>query len=161
MYEIVETGGYSIEDFDNAKKIHLGTGSFYYVLKNGDPFLLVEVDTIYLFDTAALFFGYLCIGSGDRVYFIDPESLECREIAVNMYFGDFYLHDDLLLVLDGEGVTAFDNKLREVWRQPDLAVDGVLAERTEDDNILVLLCEMDPPGGWVTKRIDILTGKEI
>ena len=147
--------------FNYVNKIQFGNDSFYFVLKNGNPFLLVEVDLISLFDTAVVFYEYLCIGSKDRVYFINMNGFECRKLAVQMYFGYFYIHNDLLLVLDGEGVIAFDNKIHEVWRQPNLAADGVVVDKIENDNILVLSCEIDPPGGWTTKKINIFNGKEM
>lgn len=66
-----------------------------------------------------------------------------------------------MFVLSGRGVIAFDNKVYEVWRQSMLAEDGVrVVEEMENDNVLVLSCEMDPPGGWVTRKINIYDGKE-
>lgn len=165
MYGLIslEDSEYSKDDFDSlyVKKIQFGYEGFYYVLKNGDPFLRVEVDIRSLFDDAIIFNEYLCIGSRDSVYFINMDNLECKEIEVQMYFGYFHIYNDLLFVLDGQGVIAFDNKIHELWRQTDLAIDGVVLEEIENDTVLVLSCEMDPPGGWVTRKINILNGMEI
>ena len=163
MYDIIslKNSTYSEDDFECVEKIVLGGDRFYYVLKNGVPFLRVEVDlTLSAFDTAVVFHGYLCIGVKDKVFFIDMNSFECRQICVQMYFGYFYICRDMLFVLSGNGVIAFDNKLQEVWRQSMLAEDGVVVEKIENDNVLVLSCEMDPPGGWVTKKINIFNGLE-
>ena len=59
----------------------------------------------------------------------------------------------MLFVLFGNGVIAFDNNMHEKWRQSGLAEDGVIVNEIENDNVLVLSCEMDPPGGWVTKKL--------
>ncbi|MBD5470447.1 MAG: hypothetical protein HDR19_04880 [Lachnospiraceae bacterium] len=164
MYDIIslKKSPYSNDDFDDANKIKLGQGRFYYVLKNGIPFLRVEVDlTSSSFDTAVVFYETLCIGVEDKVFFIDMNNFICREICVQMYFGYFYTYKNLLLVLSGNGVIAFDNNMHEKWRQPELAVDGMVVNEIENDNVLVLSCEMDPPGGWITKRINIFNGKEM
>lgn len=164
MYDIIslKNSVYSAYDFECVKKIMLGGDRFYYVLKNGDPFLRVEVDlTSSAFDTAVVFHEYLCIGVEDKVFFIDMNSFECRQICIPMYFGSFYIYRDMLFVLSGTGVIAFDSKIHEIWRQSMLAVDGVVAEKIENDNVLVLSCEMDPPGGWVTKKVNIFSGKEM
>ena len=164
MYDIISLTNsvYSEDDFECAKKIMLGGDRFYYVLKNGEPFLRVEVElTLSAFDTAVVFHEYLCIGVNDKVFFINMNSFECRQIYVQMYFGYFYICRDMLFVLSGNGAIAFDNKINEVWRQSMLAEDGVVVKEMENDNVLVLSCEMDPPGGWVTRKINIYDGKEI
>lgn len=164
MYDIIslKKSPYSKDDFDDVNKIKLGQDRFYYVLKNGIPFLRVEVDlTSSSFDTAVVFYETLCIGVKDKVFFINMNNFECREICVQMYFGYFYIYKDMLLVLSASGVIAFDNNMHEKWRQSELAVDGVVANEIENDNVLVLSCEIDPPGGWITRRINIFNGKEM
>ena len=164
IYDIIslKNSVYSEEDFEYVKKIVLGGDRFYYILKNGIPFLRVEVDlTASAFDTAVVFYENLCIGVEDKVYFIDMNNFECREICVQMYFGYFYIYKDLLLVLSGNGVIAFDNKMHEIWRKFGLAEDGVVVKEVQNDNILVLSCEMDPPGGWIIRRINIFNGMEL
>lgn len=164
MYDIIslKKSPYSKDDFDDVNKIRLGQDRFYYVLKNGIPFLCVEVDlTLSSFDTAVVFYENLCIGVEDKVYFIDMNNFECREICVQMYFGYFYIYKDLLFVLSGNGVIAFDNKMHEKWRQSGLAEDGVVVNEIENGNVLVLSCEMNPPDGWITRRINIFNGKEM
>lgn len=163
MYDIIslKNSAYSEYDFESVKKIVLGEDRFYYVLKNGVPFLCVEVDlTLSAFDTAVVFHEYLCIGVEDKVFFIDMNSFECRQICVQMYFGYFYICRDMFFVLSGTGVIAFDNKMHEVWRQSMLAVDGVVVQEIENDSVLVLSCEMDPPDGWITRKINIFNGEE-
>ena len=51
--------------------------------------------------------------------------------------------------------------MHERWRQSGLADDGVVVHEIENDNVLVLSCEMDPPGGWITRRINVFNGKEM
>ena len=102
MYDIIslKNSVYSADDFECVKKIVLGGDRFYYVLKNGVPFLRVEVDlTSSAFDTAVVFHEFLCIGVGDKVFFIDMNSFECRQICVQMYFGYFYIYRDMFLLV--------------------------------------------------------------
>lgn len=119
IYDIIhlENSVYSRGDFDSnsVKRMELGRGRFYYVLKDWIPFLRVEVDlTCSSFDTAIVFNDHLCIGVDNKALFIDLTHFECKKIDIKWCFGYFYIHRDRLLVLSGTGVIAFDNKTYEV-----------------------------------------------
>lgn len=79
-----------------------------------------------------------------------------------MYFGYFYIYNDMLFVASGVGITAYNKELKIVWKNSDLALDGVIIYgESEDGKYLEISCEMDPPGDWHEKIIDISTGNEV
>lgn len=76
-----------------------------------------------------------------------------------MYFGYFVTTTDAVYVLDGTGIIAFRANLIEKWRNHNLAVDGVTFGGIVNNQIMKVSCEMNPPGKWVERKIDIHTGK--
>lgn len=40
-----------------------------------------------------------------------------------------------------------------------MAIDGVKFQEMLNDEIMSISCEMDPPGGWVDRMIDIRSGE--
>ena len=57
-------------------------------------------------------------------------------------------------------VMAFSSNLSLLWKTGYLAVDGVVFKSIEGDT-MVVECEMDPPGGWIERRIILLDGSII
>lgn len=153
----LDNNEFVVEDFEHI--INLGNGKFYYVLCENKPYLKVEVDLKKLFDDAIIFNDYLMIGTYDKVFFVDLANLSIAEMNVEMYFGYFVISNDAVYVLDGTGIIAFDAKLNEIWRNHSLAVDGVTFQGMIDDEIMSISCEMDPPGGWVDRKINIKNGE--
>lgn len=46
-----------------------------------------------------------------------------------------------------------------LWKNAELACDGVIVHGISDDGKnLNVSCEIDPPGGWVDKKVDITNG---
>ncbi len=158
-YQLIqlENNEFGEEDFEHI--INLGSDKFYYVLCENKPYLKVEVDLKRLFDDAIIFNDYLMVGTFDKVFFIDLANLSVAEMDVEMYFGYFVVSGKFVYILDGTGITAFDEKLNEIWRNHSLAVDGVTFQGMIDDEIMSISCEMDPPGGWVDRKINIKNGE--
>ncbi len=65
-----------------------------------------------------------------------------------------------LYVLGMNNITAFDSCMNEKWISENIAIDGVTFNKTEGYT-MVVSCEMDPPDGWITKRISLSDGKLI
>ena len=158
IYELTESNS----GFLDTKFLTLGEGKKYYITKNSLPYVTVEVDsTDNPFDTACIFGKFLCIGLYEKTAFINLETLEFRFDKVEMYFGYFVIYNDMLFVLSGVGITAYDRDLNILWENSELAVDGVCIYGISDDGkYLEISCELDPPDGWVDKKIDIMTGDE-
>lgn len=72
----------------------------------------------------------------------------------------FLEHEEILFAASAAGVLAFDRNMDLLWRNESLAVDGVTFGDIHGD-VLEISCELDPPGGWVDKRLEILTGREL
>lgn len=113
------------------------------------------------FNACTVWRSYFCAGAGDKIIAADLETFEQKRYQAEWYFGRFYLHDDMLFAASAAGVLAFDEKMELVWRNEKLAVDGVTFSGVSENGVLSVSCELDPPGGWVDKRLSILTGKEV
>lgn len=125
------------------------------------PFLQVLVPfTFNPFDTAYLFGDYLCVGCGDWISFIDLECGRIQRTDMDLYFGYFYEYNGRLYVASAERVYCFNAAGDLVWRSGSLAVDGVVIQEIKDSRIYVS-CELDPPGGWIDRVIDLNDGREI
>ena len=103
---------------------------------------------------------FFCFGAGDKIIAANLETLEQKRYAAKSYFGHFYPSDDILFAASAAGALAFDEKMELIWRNENLAVDGVTFGGVSG-NVLDISCETDPPGGWVDKCLDIRSGKEL
>ena len=155
---------YKVEDsidqtFENIRNIRLGSGKFFFVYKDNDPVLSVEINTPTCFYDAIIYHDYLVIGNYlEGIYCINLNNSETKNIKVNGYFGRFEIYQGVLYVLGCEDVMAFNYNLDLLWKSDILAVDGVLCNGIEKDT-MSLSCEMDPPGGWVDRKISLLDGR--
>ncbi len=93
--------------------------------------------------------------------YFETDDFEITEIEVEMYFGYFVLSKEAVYILDGSGIIAFDDNLEEIWRKHSLAIDGVIFQEMFDNEIMSISCEMDPPGGWINRKINIKSGKVV
>ena len=86
------------------------------------------------FDVAMDFGPWHCVGKEDQVAFTHRDTGETRELKADLYFGYF--------------------------AQQGGDLYGVIIRGFSEDAV-TLSCEMDPPGGWVTRRLSIATGEEL
>lgn len=158
-YELIdlEESEYKKDDFKH--EIRLGDFRYYYVLRNNKPYLKVEVDLKDIFDDVVIYNNHLLVGTCDKVYFVNLSDFQITKLEVEMYFGYFVLSKEAIYILDGTGIIAFNKSLVEIWRNHSLAIDGVTFQEMLDDEIMSISCEMDPPGGWVNKMINIKSGE--
>lgn len=112
------------------------------------------------FNACITWHDFFCFGAGDKIIAANLETLEQKCFEVETYFGYFYPCGDILLAASAMGVLAFNEKTELLWRNEKLAVDGVTFGGISG-NVLDISCETDPPGGWVNKRLDIRSGKEL
>lgn len=148
-------------EFENVKKIVLGSGKLFYVYRDDAPYVSAEVNLINSeFFTDSIIIGdYLLIGNYyDGVYVIDLLDLTFKTIEVDGYFGSFVEGNDCIYILGCENIIAINSDSNIVWKSDDLAVDGIVFDRI-DQEIMYISCEIDPPGGWIDKKIDLSTGK--
>lgn len=142
--------------------LKLGSGKHYTVQVDGRNYLRVEVDDDDWnpFNDGAVWRGYFCLGTGGEIIAVDLTTFEYKRYSVNWYFGYFLEHEETLFAASAAGVLAFDTKMDLLWRNETLAVDGVTFGGVFGD-VLEISCELDPPGSWVDKRLDIQTGNEL
>ncbi len=160
-YELInlEESEFETDDFENELK--LGDFRYYYVLYDNKPYLKVEVNLKGVFDDAVIYNNHLLIGTSDKVYFINLSNFQITESEVEMYFGYFIVSKEAVYILDGTGIIAFNESLEEIWRNHRLAIDGVTFQEMLDDKIMSVSCEMDPPGGWVDRKINVKNGEVV
>ena len=149
------------EEFENIKRIALGSDRSYYIYRDDKPYVIIEVRLFECFSDTVFFHDHFVIGNYyEGVYIINMLDLKVIHKDISGYFGYFEIIDDNLYVLGCNNITAFDSCMNEKWTSKDIAVDGVILKEIEGDSIVVS-CEMDPPGGWVNKRISLSSGKQI
>ena len=147
------------EGFENVKSIVLGSGRFYYIYRDDKPYVKIEVRLFDYFSDTVFFHDHFVIGNYEEgVYVINMPDLKVTHKEISGYFGHFEIIDDSLYVLGMNNITAFDSGMNEKWISDNIAVDGVTFYKTEGDTMIVS-CEMDPPGGWIEKRISLSDGK--
>ncbi|WP_297957932.1 hypothetical protein [uncultured Ruminococcus sp.] len=149
------------EEFENVKSIVLGSGRFYYIYRDDKPYVKIEVRLFDFFSDTVFFHNYFVIGNYyEGIYAINMLDLEVKHKEISGYFGHYEIIDDNLYVLGMNNITAFDSCMNEKWISENIAIDGVTFYKTEGDT-MVVSCEMDPPDGWITKRISLSDGKLI
>jgi hypothetical protein len=87
-----------------------------------------------------------------------PRSLTVRTIPLPFYFQEIHAGDEYLLLLSGSGITRIGLSGEVEWENPHVAVDGITIGHIQDGMIQGDV-EMDPPGGWVSFRVDLATGR--
>ena len=156
--EVLENSIFKSEDFEEV--ISLGQGRHYYILKDGMPYCLVTVDDKSMITSGTICEGFFVASHNDEVVIISLNDLLVKKkIKPAGYFCRAAFFRDVLLISDCTGITALNRKLEVLWDNHNLAVDGVIFEDTVSDNVIEISCEMDPPGGWVTKEINIISGE--
>ena len=139
----------------------VGYGKIYHINKDNVPYMEIETDSSQWnpFNTACFFRDYFCIGNGAAVYFVNLYTLEIKKITLDMYFGYFYYNSRYFFVTSSSQLLCFNDRCELCWQADDLAVDGVVIDEFQGDFIYIS-CELDPPGGWVRRKIRMDNGKE-
>lgn len=142
--------------------LKIGSGKFYALSLHGRNVLRVEVnsDDWNPFNSGTVWGRFFCLGTGSEIIIVDLNTFEYRQIKVDGYFGYFFQYGDMMFAASASGVLAFGEEMDLLWRNEDIAVDGVLFHGIED-GALCVSCELDPPGGWVDKRLGIITGEPL
>lgn len=160
-YTILNEAEKCYDDFENTKTIVFGTGQYFYVYNNGKPYIHLEVEAFNSFTDAVIFNDYLYIGNYyNGLYIVNLKDFTVRNIEISGYFGYFHLFNNILYVLGCSYIITFDSFSNIIWKSDHIAVDGIVFKEIRN-NVMFIDCEMDPPGGWIERTIDTITGKEI
>ena len=166
-YQLTENFEHDYHELDLPviQTVTFGNGKKYFVRKNGVPYLTAEVDSISdFFDKACIFGKYLCIGTGSSVIFVNLDTMGSLTLEVSEYFGYFFIYEDILYIASGKGITAVNGALHTIWKNEELALDGVIIhEVLEDRNALRIsvLQQMDSTDYWKEKLVNIKNGEMI
>ena len=140
----------------------LGTPDAYFlVTKDSQPLFRVDyygACQCYCFEEVLIWKDWLAIGIGEQVFLINIKNQKILKLHCEMYFGSFFPEEDYLLVVDGQGIHRIDREGEEIWHNYDLAIDGVLIDRIENE-VIYGEGEWDPPGGWKPFQVDLQTGE--
>ena len=149
------------EDTQFPHELRFGDFDRRFVLRGGEPFLCVWVPEkpLWVEEDTALFGDYLLIGMQDAVRAVRLDDLTVQEFPVNFYFKQFLILGNVVYVFDAWGIFALDRELHILWQNRHLAEDGVLPQGRPDEHTLHIACEMDPPGGWVNRTINLENGE--
>jgi hypothetical protein len=112
----------------------------------------------YFQSEAATWHENILVGFGHRVYVVNASTLGCVDIELPCYFQSFSLASNHALAVFGTGILRLDDRGSVVWENSSLAIDGVIIERIQDDEISGS-GEWDPPGGWQPFTISLTDGR--
>lgn len=134
-----------------------------FILRDGAPYLCVWMPekSLWVEEDAILFGSFLLLGTQEAVYGIRLDSLTRAEFPVNGYFKEFLVLGKMVCVFDAEGIFALDEHLHMLWQNRHLSIDGVLFAGMQDAQTMRISCELDPPGGWTERWINLQNGKEL
>lgn len=111
------------------------------------------------FKQAIRFKDLLLIGLGEYFYAYDISKKELKVVSVlQFYFSKIYVFDERFLVCDACNIYCYNKDCQLIWRADNLGIDGVIINQFTN-GILIGEGENDPPGGWITFKIDFQTGK--
>jgi hypothetical protein len=85
---------------------------------------------------------------------------QVASFELGSYFGKFYTSERLLLAATADRLFGFNHAGQLHWVSDCLGIDGVVVERI-DAGVVSGYGEWDPPGGWRSFRIDLVTGKQV
>ena len=152
----------TISEYSFAHTVELGSDKKYGIWRDDVPYVLIEVDRAWNpFDDAYVFGNRVYVGNNDKLIILDLDTLDCKNVACEMYFGYFYEYEDLLLVATGMKLMCFHKNGELKWQTETLAVDGVTFDNgSRDGKTIKVSCCMDPcPAMWCDKIVSVETGE--
>jgi hypothetical protein len=110
--------------------------------------------------------GTVFIGVGESVFVIQPLEGTWKRIRLEDYFGHLYTPEDFgvplgafgVLVASGSALLCSSSTGIVNWCARDLAVDGVHVSDVRD-GLIFGSAELDPPGGWQSFVLNLITGE--
>ena len=112
------------------------------------------------FEEAQEWHGWLVVGWGEHLYWVDPIERSARTFPLGSYFGHLYPASDAMFVASGERLFRFDPSGSLAWCSDVLGIDGVVLESWSGE-VLAGCGEWDPPGDWRPFQVDRATGKSL
>jgi hypothetical protein len=144
------------------------TANYFSILyKDGKPFKRFNLYDQDYYDFNKLYYilnGWIVICFGNHIHWFNLKSHNI--ISYNLknifshfwYFSEIHEYKNNILIATDEYLCKFDNNSNLIWVSESIAIDGININKI-DNNIIECSCEMDPPGGWIEKSINLNTGK--
>ena len=136
-----------------------------YVLVEDDAFRLrcdiyPPADQAFVFEDVQFWRDLLLVGYGSALYWVHLPTRANGMHLFEGYFGSLQTTNEWCLVAFDNGLLRLSTDGAAIWRRNDLAVDGVTIGDVVGD-ILHIDAEMDPPGGWIERRLRLSTGATV
>jgi hypothetical protein len=113
------------------------------------------------FKEAKFLNNILAVGHEEYFYLYNLNTKSAvLKFKVDGYFSKLYLHNGLFYVADACGIRCLNKEGNILWANNNLAIDGVIINKFEDNKIYGI-GEQDPPGGWEDFVLNSLTGERI
>ena len=112
------------------------------------------------FREALLIDHLLAVGHEGYFYLFNTTTNQTiLRLAMDGYFGHLYYNNELFYIADANGIHCINKSGEVLWKNSELAIDGVIIHEFTDDRISGS-GEFNPPGGWVDFSIEKETGKK-
>ena len=138
------------------------------ISKDDEKYLLLYVhacDQCVCFESIKVLEDTVIVGFGECIYFVEVLNATFKVKKMDGYFGDLYTPDEFGLPKDVFHILAasashlyhFRKNSEELWRSPELGIDGVIVNDVISNTIRIS-GEWDPPGGWEEAEINLVDG---
>ncbi len=145
-------------------EVPIGQGTpFAYVLIAEDERPVLRLDIYpgpgcFFREKAIIWNGFVAVGLGTSAFVVSLSSGAVTRPSVDGYFSDFWSSDEVLLVVDATGLTRVGRNGDVLWRNRNLALDGVEVREVKNGVIHGRSC-MDPPENWEAFALSVGTGR--
>ncbi|MBN2533332.1 MAG: hypothetical protein JXB88_10590 [Spirochaetales bacterium] len=103
----------------------------------------------------------ICFGNHVHWFNLVTTSIISHKLSLSgsfFYFCEILEYKNNILIATDEKLYNYDSNSNLIWKSESISVDGVIINDIKN-NYIYCSCEMDPPGGWVEKKINIENGK--
>jgi hypothetical protein len=143
----------------------VGTPDLYVIVDAGEKLLRVDIhlsgyDCGAPFEEVAIWGDLVIIGCCHHVFVVPLYEGEVTTIDLGGYFGHLYISDNALLVASQSQLFRISRKGELIWTSPEIGIDGVEVERTQD-GIVHGQGEWNPPGGSKPFAVSLDSGESL
>ena len=136
----------------------------YIILKDGNDVSRIDLYTgegAGLYQKLIKVNDWIVIGCSYHVIWISKNYCDMKKFKFDnfSYFMDLTVIGDFIIGVFGDRLIKFDKSANIIWNSI-VSIDGIFINQI-NENIIYCSCEMDPPGGWIDKKIDLNSGLEL
>ncbi|MEQ1755694.1 MAG: hypothetical protein ABL973_16355 [Micropepsaceae bacterium] len=161
--------------WESARRLRAGVGQacdaapdVHVLVEGADVRLVIDVFgpslQSFTFSAVELWHDLVVIGYGSALYVVRPSNGWSLYVAIPGYFGSLYMGDagtDYCLVATDSEILRVSPEGQIMWRQGDLAADGVIISDVAD-GVIKASGQWDPPdAAWTEFRLNLATGERL